>query len=103
MAMLASSLKTIVAATWVNSQEKEVVQSLVQAAVQAYESKGASIIETLQDMQSKAEASLSDARKTEMEQKHAFQMLQQSLQTDLKQMNSRMSDASAEPHERAGA
>jgi hypothetical protein len=91
--MLAASLQAIVAATWVNSKQKEAVQALLQSAdsdedfslqpqatTAAYESKGGGIIETLQDMQSKAEESLSSLRREEMESAHAYAMLKQGLE-----------------------
>lgn len=47
-------------------------------------------------MQEKAEASLSSARKDEMSSSHAFEMLKQSLETELATMKKRMSAASQE-------
>merc|ERR1719161_2647628 len=105
--LLATSLATIVQATWVDSKEKSAVQALLQsqdedlslqpqATTAAYESKGGSIIEILQDMQTKAEAALSDARKAEMEEAHAYAMLRQGLETSGKTMGKRKAEASSE-------
>merc|ERR1719161_373915 len=107
--LLATSLATIVQATWVDSKEKSAVQALLQSQSQdedlslqpqattaAYESKGGSIIEILQDMQTKAEAALSDARKAEMEEAHAYAMLRQGLETSGKTMGKRKAEASSE-------
>merc|ERR1719473_618193 len=47
-------------------------------------------------MQEKAEASLSGARKDEMSASHAYEMLKQSLETELSTMNKRKSAASEE-------
>merc|ERR1719253_664959 len=70
-----------------------------QASVAAFTSQGGGILDTLKDMQEKAESSLSSARKTEMEQQHAFAMLKQSLETELATMKKRMSEASTEKSE----
>merc|ERR1719487_2400358 len=46
----------------------------------AYKSKSGSILEMLADMQEKAEATLDEKQKKEMEEKHNFEMLKQSLE-----------------------
>jgi len=109
---LAAGLQAIVQASWVNSAQKSVVQSLLQtqdgdedldlqpqATAAAFTSQGGGILDTLKDMQEKAESSLSSARKTEMEQQHAYAMLKQSLETELSTMKKRMSAASTEKSE----
>jgi len=109
---LATGLQAIVQASWVNTAQKSVVQSLLQtqdgdedldlqpqASVAAFTSQGGGILDTLKDMQEKAESSLSSARKTEMEQQHAYAMLKQSLETELATMKKRMSEASTEKSE----
>jgi len=109
---LATGLQAIVQASWVNTAQKSVVQSLLQtqdgdedldlqpqATAAAFTSQGGGILDTLKDMQEKAESSLSSARKTEMEQQHAFAMLKQSLETELATMKKRMSEASTEKSE----
>jgi len=106
---LAASLQAIVSATWVNSEQRSAVQALLQAEDQdedlnlqpqattaAYKSKGGGIIETLQDMQSKAEAALSDVRKTEMQQAHEFAMLKQGIDQADATMSKRKAAASTE-------
>lgn len=104
---LLPALSAIVQASWVDSRERAAVQNLIQqqqkdrdqdedlslqpqASVAAYEGHGSSIVEVLQDMQEKAEASLADARKTEMDGRHAFEMLSQTLNADLTQHQRRM-------------
>merc|ERR1719155_271408 len=100
---LADTLSKIVSATWVTAEEKVKVQSLLQsedqdedlslqpqATAAAYESKGGGILDVLADLKTKAEDSLSSARKTEMEASHAFEMLKSSLEMELSQMNKRM-------------
>ena len=111
LAKYTNGLKAIVQASWVNSKQKAVVQSLIQstsedgdedlemqpqATAAAYSSQGGGILDTLKDMTEKAEGSLSEARKTEMEQQHAYNMLKQSLETEIKTMKKRFNEASTE-------
>jgi len=111
LAKYTNGLKAIVQASWVNSKQKAVVQSLIQstsedgdedlvmqpqATAASYTSQGGGILDTLKDMQEKAEGSLSDARKGEMEKQHAYNMLKQSLETELKTMKKRFNEASTE-------
>merc|ERR1719326_1781524 len=94
---MASSLKQIVEASWVNAHQKAVLQSLLQvgaddsdsdsdlslqpqATVTAYASQSTGILDTLADMQEKAEESLSSTRKDEMEAAHAYALLKQGLE-----------------------
>merc|ERR1719460_466661 len=108
---LAKGLSKIVEASWVNSKQKAVVQSLLQssesegdedlslqpqATAASYSSQGGGILDTLKDMTEKAESTLSDARAEEMKSAHAYAMLKQSLEMELKTMNKRMSAATAE-------
>merc|ERR1719253_1289133 len=100
--MLSMALSKVIEATWVTSAQKEKVQALLQsqsgaededlalapqATTAAFESQGGGILDTLKDMQEKAEASLSSARKEEMSASHAYEMLKSSLETELKTMN----------------
>merc|ERR1719460_460329 len=108
---LAKGLSKIVEASWVNSKQKAVVQSLIQssesegdedlslqpqATAASYSSQGGGILDTLKDMTEKAESTLSDARSEEMKSAHAYAMLKQSLEQELKTMKKRMSAATAE-------
>merc|ERR1719326_1303893 len=94
---MASSLKQIVEASWVNAHQKAVLQSLLQvgaddsdsdsdlslqpqATVTAYASQSTGILDSLADMQEKAEESLSSTRKDEMEAAHAYALLKQGLE-----------------------
>merc|ERR1719174_1862638 len=105
------SLSKIIEANWVNKQDKAVVQSLLQstsgendedlslqpqAAVSGYQSQGSGILDTISDMKEKAEATLSDARKAEMEANHEYEMLKQNLETQISTMKKRMSEATTE-------
>merc|ERR1719261_2241431 len=79
---MASGLKKVVEASWVNAHQKAVLQSLLQTKSEdsdedlefqpqgktvAYESSSGGILDTIADMQSKAEESLSSTRKDEIE------------------------------------
>ena len=81
-----SGLSKVVEASWVNAHQKAVLQSLLQTKSEdsdedlefqpqgktvAYESSSGGILDTIADMQSKAEESLSSTRKDEMEAAHA--------------------------------
>merc|ERR1719359_2643598 len=103
---LADTLSKIVSASWVTSDEKVKVQSLLQsqdqdedlslqpqATAAAYESKGGGILDVLGDLKTKAEDSLSSARKTEMQASHAYEMLKSSLEMEMSQMNKRLGEA----------
>jgi len=111
LSKLATGLSKIIEASWVNSQQKKVVQSLLQSAeseddedlslqpqatAAAFTSQGGGILDTLKDMSDKAEGTLTDARGAEMKSKHEFEMLKSSLEQELKTMKKRMSAASAE-------
>ena len=86
LASVASGLSKIVEASWVNAHQKSVIQSLLQsqsgesdedlslqpqATSAAYSSQSSGILDTIADMQEKAEESLSSSRKDEMEAQHA--------------------------------
>merc|ERR1719504_211031 len=106
---LAVSLKTIVEASWISSDDKAKVQKLLQtddsdedltlqpqATTTAYESHGGGILDTLTELKDKAEVSLSKARKAEMEANHAYEMLKQSIEMELSTMQKRMAAATSE-------
>merc|ERR1719502_2404024 len=105
------SLGKIVEANWVNSKDKAAVQALLQAksseadedlslqpqaTVSGYQSQGSGILDTISDMKEKAESTLSDARKAEMEASHEYEMLKQSLEMQMSTMKKRMSEATTE-------
>merc|ERR1719420_1221047 len=108
---LTSVFQKMIEANWVNKKDKAVVQSLLQssstdgdedlslqpqAKTSAYEGHGGGILDTLADMKEKAEATLSDARTAEMKAGHSYEMLKQSLETEISTMQKRMSEATAE-------
>merc|ERR1719420_882730 len=108
---LTAVFSKMIEANWVNKKDKAVVQSLIQststdgdedlslnpqAKTSSYESHGGGILDTLTDMKEKAEATLSDARTAEMKAGHSYEMLKQSLETEISTMQKRMSEATAE-------
>merc|ERR1719407_68471 len=104
---IATGLKAIVQGTWVNSKQKAMVQSLLQsededlslqpqATTAAFTSQGGGILDMLGELKTEAEDSLSTMRKSEMESNHKFEMLKMSVETELKNMKERLSDATNE-------
>merc|ERR1719478_465830 len=111
MDKLTMSLGKILEASWVNKKDKAAVQALLQskaadtdedlsltpqAKVSGYESHGSGILDTISDMKDKAESTLSDARKAEMEAAHEYEMLKQNLEMQMSTMKKRMSEATTE-------
>jgi chromosome segregation ATPase len=105
---MASGLKKVVEASWVNSHQKAVLQSLLQTTsedgdedldlqpqgkVVAFESSSGGILDTIADMQGKAEESLSSTRKDEMEAAHAFALVKQGLEDEIKVAKKQLSEA----------
>merc|ERR1719252_327419 len=99
-----SGLRKVVEASWVNAHQKSVLTSLLQAhesdedeqpqgTVVAYESASGGILDTIADMQSKAEESLSSTRKDEMEAAHAFALLKQGLEDEIKVNKKQLGEA----------
>lgn len=66
-----------------------------QAKMVAYESKSGNIVQTIEDMQSKAEDALSEVRKKEMQAAHNFNMVKQTLETAIKEGNEKVKNAVA--------
>merc|ERR1719387_3396337 len=105
------TLGKIVEASWVTKKDKAAVQALVQssaedgdedlslqpqASTSSYDSHSGGILETFEDMKTKAEETLSEARTNEMKAQHSYEMLKQSLDMELDAMNKRMSQATTE-------
>merc|ERR1719321_1806555 len=64
-----------------------------QAKQVAYESKSGGIIQTVKDMQAKAESELSDLRKKEMGEAHEFKMVEQRLTGEISHNKEKLSAA----------
>jgi len=70
-----------------NSQNSDDAEDIIAAGAPAatvYKSHSGSIVETLEDLKSKAESQLAEARQTEATASRNFQMLQQSLEDEMK-------------------
>jgi len=108
LASVASGLSKIVEASWVNAHQKSVIQSLLQsqsgesdedlslqpqATSAAYSSQSSGILDTIADMQEKAEESLSSSRKDEMEAQHAYAMLKQGLEDSISVAKKQLGEA----------
>jgi len=107
---MASGLQKVVEASWINTHQKAMLQSLLQAnagdsdedlslsaqpqgTTVNYESASGGILDTLADMQSKAEESLSSTRKDEMEAAHAYALMKQGLEDEIKVAKKQLSEA----------
>merc|ERR1719321_907864 len=66
-----------------------------QAKMVAYESKSGGILQTVKDMQSKAEGELSDLRKKEMGEAHNFKVLEQGLNGEIAHSQDKLSSATS--------
>jgi len=108
LGMMTAGLQKIVEASWATAHEKAVLQSLIQsqsgssdedldlqpqATASAYQSQSGGILDTIGEMQAKAEDSLSNTRKEEMNAEHAFQMVKQGLEGEQKVMKKQLSEA----------
>jgi len=98
------SLEMIVEANFVTHAQRSKVQAFIQARANAEDdlslanavkSKGGgeAIVETLEEMQDKAEGTLSDTRKGEMEKAHAFAMVKSNMEDGLKNFNKELAQA----------
>jgi len=108
ISLMASSLSKVVEASWVTDQQRSVLQSLLQsqsedqdedlslapqATAASYSGHSDGILDTISDMEAKAETSLSTTRKNEMEAAHAFALLKQSLEGEISTMKKQLSEA----------
>merc|ERR1719214_100890 len=92
-----NALKVIVESQWVDAGSRRTLQSFLQAKAAseseedddlsteqpAEETSTGGIIQTVEDMQGKAEDTLSELRKKEMEASHAFQMVEAGLMDEI--------------------
>jgi len=108
ISLMASSLSKVVEASWVTDKQRSVLQSLLQsqsedsdedlslapqATAASYSGHSDGILDTISDMEAKAEDSLSTTRKNEMEAAHAFALLKQSLEGEISTMKKQLSEA----------
>jgi len=66
-----------------NMADDELTLKQPQAKMVAYESKSGGILQTIKDMQEKAESELSDLRKKEMTNNHNFKVIEQGLNAEI--------------------
>merc|ERR1719261_671842 len=107
-----AALKNIIEAEWVDVGSKRKLKSFLQASAQAkededddlsftqpqakqvaYESQSGGIVKTVEEMQGKAEDTLSDLRKKEMSDAQEFAMLEQGLQGEISHGEEKLSTA----------
>merc|ERR1719331_1224611 len=107
-----AALKNIIDAEWVDVGSKRKLKSFLQASAQAkededddltfsqpqakqvaYESQSGGIVKTVEEMQGKAEDTLSDLRKKEMSDAQDFAMLEQGLKDEIKHGGEKLSTA----------
>lgn len=89
---LTTSLSVILDGAVFSTHDKAQLQAFLQAqeggvdapTAKAYSSHSTGILDTLADMQEKAEGLLADARKSEVNTRHAYELLAQSLTDELK-------------------
>merc|ERR1719240_5487 len=102
-----SALNEILAASAIATDDKSSLTALMQQGegddflsgsapdAKAYESHSGSILDTLEDMKEKAVAMRNKAQKEEMNAKHAFEMMAQSLENSIAQDKKEMGEAKA--------
>merc|ERR1719310_2431231 len=98
------ALEELVEASFVTHAQRRKVQAFLQARANAEDGltlasaiKGAgageAILETLQEMTDKAEGTLSDTRKTEMEAAHAHAMVKQGMESEVKSLTEELAES----------
>jgi len=100
-----NALNAVIEAASMNSHDKNTLLSLAQSDAgsddddmgapdpAAYKSHSKNIVEVLEDMREKAEAQLSEGRKAEMNAKHNYDMLKQSLDDSIAANNAELSES----------
>merc|ERR1719235_2132475 len=114
MKQAVDALKTIVEAAWLDVSSQRKLKSFLQATAQAkedsdddlsfdqpqakmvaYESSSGGIVKTVEEMQGKAEDTLSDLRKKEMSDAQSFAMLSSGLKDEIKHGEEKLSTATS--------
>merc|ERR1719155_122636 len=112
MNAVVAGLKNIVEAEWLDVSGRRKLKSFLQASIQAkededddltftqpqakqvaYESSSGGIVKTIEEMQGKAEDTLSDLRKKEMSDAQEFAMLEQGLKDEISHGEEKLSTA----------
>lgn len=109
---MTNALSQIVEAAWVSSGSKKTMKSFLQsvaaakesedddlsfsqpqAKMVAYESSSTGIVTAIEEMQGKAEDTLSDTRKKEMQAQHSYAMVKSGLEGEIKNTEDKLSTA----------
>merc|ERR1719440_1276862 len=109
-----SALSTIIEAQWVGSGSRRALKSFLQSTAAAkeaedddlsltqpqakqvvYESSSGGIVSTIEEMQGKAEDTLSDLRKKEMSATHSYEMVKSGLEGELKHSQEKLGTANS--------
>merc|ERR1719235_2185696 len=107
---MTAALSQIVEAAWVTSGSRKTMKSFLQAAAAAkenedddltltqpqakmvaYESSSGGIVTAIEEMQGKAEDTLSDLRKKEMQAAHSYDMVKGALEGEIKNTGDKLS------------
>jgi chromosome segregation ATPase len=106
---MSGALDQIISAAWIDSSSRSKLKMFMstdmddelslkaqqpQASVKNYESKSGGIVDTLEDMKDKAESTLGSLRREEMQAKHAFEMIKQSLSDAIAGLNKEVDSSS---------
>jgi hypothetical protein len=86
-------LKSFLQQSSADTENDDLTLKQPQAKQVAYESKSGGIIQTVKDMQAKAEGELSDLRKKEMADAHEFKMLESSLSSEVSHTQEKLAAA----------
>jgi chromosome segregation ATPase len=101
----------VIAAAWIDSSSRSKLKSFLsteaddelslkvkqpQATTSNYENHSTSIVSTLEDMKDKAEATLNSLRREEMQAKHAFEMIKQSLSDAITNLSKEIDESQAQ-------
>merc|ERR1719463_576078 len=111
---MTTALSQIIEAAWVTEGSRKTMKSFLQSAAAAkesedddltltqpqakmvaYESSSGGIVATLEEMQGKAEDTLSDLRKKEMSAQHSFEMISSGLESELKHSQEKLGTANS--------
>lgn len=108
---MSGALNQIIAAAWIDMGSRDKLKNFMsmsveaddelslkqpQASVKNYENHSKGIVETLEDMKDKAESTLNNLRREEMQAKHSYEMIKQSLTDAVTQLNKEIDEAQAQ-------
>jgi len=111
LSAMSGALNQVIAAAWIDSSSRSKLKSFLsteaddelslkvkqpQATTSNYENHSTSIVSTLEDMKDKAEATLNSLRREEMQAKHAFEMIKQSLTDAITNLSKEIDESQAQ-------